>query len=478
MIRVLACQSNTMYPDCSDSAGATSRIFLTPAFMTKSNILFSRFSGLALALSVMAGFPVASPAQPGPAATRIVTLDRIVAVIGDEVITERELSARVDYAYRQLKRHGTPPPPRKDLEEQLLERVINDRVQMQFAKENGVRVDDTELDRALVRIAEQNKISLSQMRQTLESDGVPFSKFREDIRGEILLSRLREREVAQKIVITDAEIDAFLKTQLGGKDIRDELNVSHILVSVPENASPEQLARRRSRAEEALSRIRSAADFRQVAATHSDAPEALQGGELGWRSANRLPALFLEALQAMKPGEVSALLRSANGFHILRLNDRRGGALPAKVEQTHARHILIKTNELVSETEARNRLIALRERLQNKADFAELARVHSEDTSATRAGDLGWLSPGDTVPEFERAMDALKPGELSEPVRSPFGWHLIQVVERRTQDVSKDAQRLQARQVLRERKTDEAYQEWIRQLRDRSFVERRLDLQG
>ncbi len=279
-------------------------------------------------------------------------------------------------------------------------------------------------------------------------------------------------------MITDAEIDAFLKTQLGGKDIRDELNVSHILVSVPENASPEQLARRRSRAEEALSRISSGADFRQVAATHSDAPEALQGGELGWRSANRLPALFLEALQAMKRGEVSALLRSANGFHIIRLNDRRGGALPAKVEQTHSRHILIKTNELVSETEARNRLIALRERLQNKADFAELARVHSEDTSATRAGDLGWLSPGDTVPEFERAMDALKPGELSEPVRSPFGWHLIQVVERRTKDVSKDAQRLQARQVLRERKTDEAYQEWIRQLRDRSFVERRLDLQG
>ena len=222
-------------------------------------------------------------------------------------------------------------------------------------------------------------------------------------------------------------------------------------------------------------RIKGGADFRQVAAAVSDGPEALQGGLLGWRESSRLPALFLDALRPMQAGQLSELLRSSNGFHILRLNERRGGAAPVVVQQTRARHILIKTNELVSETEARNRILALKERLDNKADFAELARSRSEDTSASRGGELNWLSPGDTVPEFERAMDALKPGEISPPVRSPFGWHLIQVIERRNQDMTKEGQRMNARQTLRERKTDEAYQEWVRQLRDRAYVEQRLE---
>jgi peptidyl-prolyl cis-trans isomerase SurA len=260
----------------------------------------------------------------------------------------------------------------------------------------------------------------------------------------------------------------------------DEVNLSHILVVVPENASPEQLQSRRTRAEEALAQLTKGADFRQVAAAFSEAPDALRGGEMGWRPGERLPTIFYDALKGMKPGEVTGILRSANGFHILRLNDRRGGAAAAvqsstSVQQTHVRHILLKTNELVSETEARNRLMGLKERLENKADFAELARVHSEDASASRGGDLGWILPGDTVPEFERAMNNLKPGEISAPVRSPFGWHLIQVIERGTQDVSKERRRLAARQTLRARKSDEAYQEWVRQLRDRAYVEVRLD---
>lgn len=436
-----------------------------------------RLSAILSCAAVAIGIAAGTAAQAQNAKPRaIVTVDRIVAVVNDEIITRQELSARVDFAFRQLRQQGTPPPPREVIERQLLERLISDRVQMQHARDIGLRIDDNELDKALERIAAENKLSLAQMRATLQRDGVPFDKFREDIRGEITLARLREREVAQRVVVTESEIDNFLQNQQA-QGQRDEFNVSHILVAVPENASPEQLQSRRARAEQALAQIKGGADFRQVAAAFSDAPEALQGGLLGWRESERLPALFLEALRPLQAGQLSDILRSPNGFHILRLNERRGGQAPIVVQQTRARHILIKTNELVSEAEARNRLLALKERLDNKADFAELARARSEDTSAARGGDLGWLNAGDTVPEFEKAMDALKPGEISAPVRSPFGWHLIEVLERRNQDMTREGQRMNARLALRERKTDEAYQEWVRQLRDRAYVEQRLEEQ-
>ena len=424
----------------------------------------------AACLLLIAGTVQAQQSKP----RSIVVVDRIVAVVNDEVITERELAARVDFALRQLAQQGTQPPARQVLERQLLERTINDRVQMQHARDTGTRVDDAELDRAMLKIAEQNKMTVVELRTVLAKDNVPYDKFREDIRSEITLSRLREREVAQKIVVTESEVDNFIQSQMAQSG-RDEFNVSHILVSVPEKATPEQLQQRRERAEQALSQIKGGADFRQIAAAFSDGPEALQGGLLGWRESSRLPALFLDALRPLQAGQLSELLRSSNGFHILRLNERRGGAAPVMIQQTRARHILIKTNELVSETEARNRILTLKERLDNKADFAELARLRSEDTSASRGGELNWLSPGDTVPEFERAMDALKPGEISAPVRSPFGWHLIQVIERRNQDMTQEGRRLNARQTLRDRKTDEAYQEWVRQLRDRAYVEQRLE---
>ncbi|MGE0557567.1 MAG: peptidylprolyl isomerase [Burkholderiales bacterium] len=433
---------------------------------------FRRLMACTVIPFLLLGSSVATAQSPKP---RVVTVDRIVAVVNDEVITERELSARVDFAFRQMRQQGTPPPPREVMERQLLERLISDRAQIQHARDIGLRVDDAELDKALARIAEDNRMSLSQMRATLVKDGIPFDRFREDIRNEITLSRLREREVARKIVVTDTEVDSYIQGLKAQSGRGDEFNVSHILVTVPENASPEQLQARRERAEQALAQIRSGSDFRQVAAAFSDGPEALQGGLIGWRESDRLPALFLEALRPLQAGGLSGLLRSPNGFHILKLNERRGGQAPIMVQQTHARHILIKINELVSETEARNRLLALKERLDNKADFTEIARARSEDTSASRGGDLGWLSPGDTVPEFEKAMAALKPGEISQPVRSPFGWHLIQVMERRTRDMTQEGQRMNARQVLRERKTDEAYQEWVRQLRDRAYVERRLE---
>lgn len=413
-----------------------------------------------------------APAQKPPP---IVVLDRIVAVVNDEVVTRLDLQERVQLALKQLRAQGTPPPPLAALEKQLLDRMITDRVQLQYAKETGLRVDDTELDRALGRIAQDNRMTLQEMRLTLERDGIPFAKFREDIRNEIVIGRLREREVDARLAVSESEIDNLLKTQQDRQGSSDDYNVSHILVVVPENASPEQVQSRRARAEEALAQLKKGADFRQVVAAFSDAPDALQGGAMGWRQSTRLPTLFAEALATLRAGEVSAVLRSANGFHILRLNERRGGSAPVLIQQTRARHILIKTNEAVSESEARSRLQALKERLDNKASFVDLARVHSEDASAAKGGELGWLSPGDTVPEFDRAMALLKPGEVSSPVQSPFGWHLIQVLERRTEDMSKERQRLLARQELRARKSDEAYQEWVRQMRDKAYVELRLE---
>ncbi|HYG31875.1 MAG TPA: peptidylprolyl isomerase, partial [Methylophilaceae bacterium] len=257
---------------------------------------------------------------------------------------------------------------------------------------------------------------------------------------------------------------------------QDEYEVAHILIRAPEEGSPEELQQLRGKAEQALKQLQDGTGFAEVSARLSDAPNALEGGGLGWKTSAQLPALFLDALKGLKPGEVSPILRSPNGFHILKLTNRRGGSSPLVVEQTHARHILVKLNEIVSEEEAQHRLRTVRERLVNGgAEFAEMARQYSEDGTAANGGDLGWVNPGDTVPPFEKAMNELKPGEISEPVRSPFGFHLIQVLERRKQDMTKEAARLKARQEIRSRKSEEAYQDWVRELRDRAYVELRLE---
>ena len=434
---------------------------------------FSQVTGISMLLAVLACTSGQAAAQaPGK---RIILLDRIVAVVNEDVITRRDLDDRMRVVSVQLREQGTPAPPTDVLEKQVLDRMIYTRVQLQFAKETGLRVDDGQLDSAIARIAENNKITPAKLRETLEKDGVSFAKFREDIRDEIVMSRLREREVDNKITVAESEIDNLLNALKSQDGKTEEFDLSHILVRVPEQASPEQLSDRRARAEKALAQIKAGTDFRQVAASFSDAPDAVQGGAMGWRELARLPSIFAETIKSMSPGEVSAILRSPNGMHIVRLNGRRGQNSPVIVSQTHPRHILIKTSEVVSEGDARERLVKLKERLDNKADFAELARLQSEDGSASRGGDLGWLSPGDTVPEFEKAMDALKVGEISGPVRSPFGWHIIQVIERRNEDMSKQRERLQARASLREQKADEAYQEWLRQLRDKAFVEFRLE---
>lgn len=447
-----------------------------------------------VALTLLCAALTAAPttwAQDAKAATSVArpkrqirTLDSIVAVVNKEVITNRELDERISMVESRLKAQGGRSlPPRAELERQVLEMMIVENAQMQLAKEMGIQVDDIVLDRAIARIAEQNKLSMQELRNQLEREGVTFASFRESIRGEIVRQRLREREVDNKIQISDSEIDNYLAEQ-SGASLPSELNLAQILVRIPENASAEQIAEKKKRAEELYMKLQAGADFATLATTSSDASDALKGGDLGWRTADRLPQIFLDAIAKLKPGEVSDIVKSANGFHILKLVGKRnqqgaknsGTAAATSIQQTHARHILIKVNQVVSSADAQRKLNDLKQRLDHHAaKFEDLAKSYSNDLSASNGGDLGWIYPGDTVPEFERAMDALKVGEVSEPIESPFGYHLIQVLERKTADVSKERQRLQARQAIRERKLDEATQDWLRQLRDRAYVELHLE---
>jgi len=430
---------------------------------------------LLAATSACCALAQAPQAQRGVAPSRVLPVDRIVAVVNDDVITANDLNERVGLVTRQLQRQGGQLPGPDVLSTQILERMINDLIQVQQAKESGIKVDDATLERTIDRIAQENNLSRSDFRVAIERDGMAYPRFREDIRNEILLARLREREVESNIVVTDAEVETELAREAKEKTSDSEYRLSHILVLVPPQATSDQIEQRRRRALQALSELRRGANFAQIAATYSEAPDALQGGSLGWRPAARLPSLFTEALEKLELGEVSDILRSPNGFHIVKLLEKRGKAAVAGVQQTHVRHILLRAREGLSDAEARDRLQKLRQRIDGGADFAELARVHSEDATAAKGGDLGWITAGDTVPEFERAMNALATGGVSQPVQTPFGWHLVQVVARRSDELSEDRKKLAARQAIRARKADEAYQDWLRQSRDRAFVENRFE---
>lgn len=406
---------------------------------------------------------------------QVAVIDSIAAVVNDDVITRQELNDRLRVVVRQLQKQGTPLPAPDVLEKQILERMISDMLQAQFAKENGVRVDDMQLDMAITRIAQQNNFpSLAEFRTRLESEGVDFKKFREEIRSEIISTRLREREVESKLIISDAEVANYLANKKKMGDTGEEFHLAHILVTVPEQASAEKIQAARDKAEQALSQLKDGADFAQVAAGTSDANDALKGGDLGWRPGDRIPPVFLNELQNLQPGQTTAVMRSPSGFHILKLVEKRSGSAPVVITQTHARHILIKTSEIVSDSEARNTVMEIRQRIEGGADFAEQAKRFSQDGSAQQGGDLDWISPGQTVPEFEEIMDGLQTGQMGV-VQTQFGWHLIQVLERRNADVSVQQQNQQARIAIGSFKSEELYQDWLRQLRDRAFVEYRIE---
>ncbi|MBP6195557.1 MAG: peptidylprolyl isomerase, partial [Methyloversatilis sp.] len=351
---------------------------------------------LLLVLSCLPGMSVAQSQAPAPA--DIVEVDRIVAVVNNEVITLHELHLRTAEAIAQLRSRNITPPSREDLERQQLERMIMEKVQLQYAAENQLRVDDRLLEASLVRVAESNRMDVAQLRAAIERDGMQWSRFREDIRKQIVLSRLRDREVESRVVVTEGEIDNYIANPERKADQNEEYNLSHILLRVPEGAGPDELIRLKARADAALEQIRKGEDFARVAASYSDAQDAVSGGSLGWRPLDRLPTLFAQAAPRLKQGEVSEVMRSPAGFHIVQLAGKRGGtggeSDGARVTQTMARHILIKTSEVVNDAEARRRLVGLKERIVNGGDFAELARTNSQDMSAAKGGELGWLYPG------------------------------------------------------------------------------------
>jgi peptidyl-prolyl cis-trans isomerase SurA len=411
-------------------------------------------------------WPASAAAQPATT-----DVDRIVVIVNDDVITASELASRLNETKQQLALEKIKVPPDDILRKQLLDRMVLERLELQLAAQTGIHVTDADVDRAFETLAQRNKLSVEDFRKAMTSNGLDVNAFRTQLRDQITIQQLLEREITNRITVTDGEVNNFLENRQNRADMDVSYNISHILIGIPESASPEAIREAKKRAEDIYQQLKQGADFAQTAVSYSQGSDALKGGSLGWKKAGELPELFLSALKTMSPGDISEVLRGPNGFHILKLVDERGDT-QAAVTQTHVRHILLRPSEILSLSEARQQLLNLRERIQHGEDFAALARAHSEDPgSAANGGDLGWVNPGQMVPEFEKAMNALKPNELSEPVRTTFGLHLIQVLGRRTHDVTKERMLDAARQQIHARKADERYEQWSRQLRDEAFVE-------
>ncbi|WP_366517504.1 peptidylprolyl isomerase [uncultured Methylophaga sp.] len=400
-------------------------------------------------------------------------LDRIIAVVNDEVILESELVEMQQTVRQQLRQRQSAIPPSDVMRKQVLERLVVQRLQLQRAEEVGVRVGDDALNAALRQIANNNDMNLRQFRDVLEDDGYEFSRFRETIREEMIITRLRKSQVEDRVVVSDREVDNFLATQTVQAGNEVEYHLQHILISMPEAAAPEEVQEAQDKLDTIQSLLNEGGEFGEVAAGYSDGQNALDGGELGWRKQGELPSLFADVVPRLTVGEVSEPLRSGSGFHLVRLKDKKS-AERHLVKQTKASHILIKPNEVVSDEEAQKRLNQLRQRIENGENFAELARAHSEDTgSAIEGGSLGWVSPGVMVPEFQEKMDELAVGELSEVFKSRFGWHLIMVDDRREENMAEEFKRNKAREQIRQRKIDEEMESWLRAMRDEAYVEYR-----
>ncbi len=425
------------------------------------------------------------PGPEGPASG----LDAIVAVVNDDVITRRELNAAVTHIERQLQQKKVQMPPRAVLESQVLERLILAQLQVRAAERSGVTVDDATLNASIENLAKRNNMSLTQLQQNVEKDGVSFAKFREDVRREIMGARLRQKLVDSQIQISEQDVES-LRAQLAGQSGSGssgaggerEYHLAQILIALPEGAAPQQIEAAKRKAQEVLAQARKGADFRQLAVSVSADRQALEGGDLGWRRVDQLPTLFAEAVPKLQAGQISDLIRSPSGFHIVKVLEIRGGggesrptSQQALVNQTHARHILLKISPQRSDDEARQQLEQLRQRIQNGEDFAELARANSEDkVSGARGGDLGWVSPGMLVPQFEQEMNQLQPNTVSAPFKTQFGWHIVQVLERRQGQAVPENERARLGEALFRRRSDEEWDLWLRRLRDEAYVEVRL----
>ena len=411
----------------------------------------------------------------GAAAADDESIDRIVAVVEDGVILESELDNKVRAVRRGMDQSNTPAPPVSALRRQVLEKMILDKIQLQLAEKAGVGVDDETLRTAVQQIAQRNQISADELRASLEAEGIAYPDFLNQIRSEITLGRFRANQVNSQIKVTDREVDHYLETrEKSGLSADSEYLLGHILIATPSAAAPEDVQKAKEKADALVAELAKGADFKQAAAENSKDPQALNGGDLGWRKLAQVPTIFAEIVPTMKKDEIQGPIRSPNGFHIIKLLDVKG-ADQRTVTKTRVRHILIKPNEALSDSDAEQKLLGLKERLANGEDFADLARAHSDDKgSAIKGGDLGEVEPGALVPPFEEAMGKLKPNEISEPVQTQFGWHLIQVLDRRESSDSNEAQRNQARDAIFKRKVEEETELWLRRIRDEAYVEIRL----
>lgn len=401
-------------------------------------------------------------------------LNRIVAIVNDGIIVSTELADAMANVTAQLRSKGTQLPPGDVLEKQVLERLVLEKLQLQLAEANGMTIDDSALNTEIQNLARRNGISVAEFRDVIERDGFSYAEFREDLRRQLLIQDLRRQMVSNRIRVTDQEIDNLLATLKASGTGDVEYHLAHILVAIPEAASPEQVQAGERRATDILQRLRANADFAQTAIAESDAQTALEGGDIGWRSIGQMPELFIEPLKGMQSGDISDLIRSPGGFHIIKLLEKRGDERHI-MRQTHVRHILLKEDELHSDADNQVRIRQLEMRLRAGEDFATLARSNSQDPlSAAKGGDLGWLGPGDTVPDFESAMDELAEGQISAPVKTRYGWHLIQVMEYRDRDDTEEYERNRVTNLIRSRKYDEELFLWLRRLRDEAYVEFRL----
>jgi peptidyl-prolyl cis-trans isomerase SurA len=457
------------FPGLSRTAGA---VFALAMLLTAAQ---AQAQGLKPSSPLRLSDPAAAaraPAQPGQRQA-----DFIVAVVNSEPITNSEVRLKLIRTEQQMLQQGAALPPRGELVGQILERMISDKAQLQMARTSGIRIDENAIEAAIQTVATQNQITVEQLRARLRADGIDYAQFRSEVRDELLVSRLRQRELESRISITEQDIDQFLRDQEGGAAEPSSvvLNLGEILVAVPENATPDQVAALQAKAQQVLDRARAGGDFTALAAEFSGSATRATGGQMGLRPADRYPPLFLEATKSLPAGGFANLVRSGAGFHILKVIEKQQGGMPgAVVTQTHARHILLRLNPKQTEAAATEKLAEFKKRiLAGQADFAALARENSEDGSAKEGGDLGWASPGIFVPEFEKVMNALAPNQISDPLVTRFGVHLLQVLERRETQLSQRDQREIARNVLREKKQNEAYALWAQDVRGRAYVEYR-----
>lgn len=399
-------------------------------------------------------------------------LDKIVAIVNDGVITQSQLDDKVSEIKQQIRQKGSPIPDKKLLSRQVLEQIILENIQLQMAEQQGIRVDDLSLNRALQNIASRNKITLDNLRKQLQREGISFENYREQIRHELMIQQLQQRTVLSKVNVSDEEIDQLLEQQRDSAGSRDRFHLAHILITTPEAASPEDISKAHDKAEKAIAHLKDGDPFHDVALRFSAGSQAINGGDLGWRDAAQLPRLFLEALKKMHKGDISSAMRSTSGFHIIKLVNKK--SQKHIVEQTRARHILVRADAITTEEKARKTMNRLKQQLDKGADFATLAAKYSQDPgSKNNAGDLGWASQGQFVPQFEKVMNSLAIKQISEPFRSQFGWHILQVLERRKQDETKQLMRNRAMQSIQQRKADEELQLWLRRIRDESYIEYR-----